>query len=127
MVVFRHEIEMFRGEIAGQAETGRIARQLSQLQVNALAERSGPDAGRVEALDLPQGPLGFLLGDVELRRQDLAELLQRDGEIAVVVDRIDDGLADHQLALREMLEFQLPVQMLMQRLPALVGEFRHAP
>jgi len=48
---------------------------------------------------------------------------ERFDEIAIVADGIDDGARDRELPRRQARELQLPHQVILQRLAALVGVF----
>ena len=54
--------------------------------------------------------------------QALRDFLERLGQVAVVVERVDDGFADPQLPRIERADLELPDQVLMQIAAAFVGE-----
>src|SRR3546814_19673019 len=69
---------------------GNVAVALTELEGGALGERAGEDAGRLEALQHRQHCFNALQRAAELR----GEFRQIAGEIAVVVELVDQADAD---------------------------------
>ena len=100
-----------------ELEARRLGDELAELQLHAFADRARADAGRIELLhELDEHLLDVFDRHENVRRQRCADRLEIVGQVAVVVDRVDDRLADRRRARVEVLELELPEQMIAQRL-----------
>ncbi len=104
----------------------RVCVELRELEDQAFAQRAGADAGRIERLYVRQHLLDVRLRDGQVGAQVPGDLGGRQGEVAVVVQRVDDRLADPHLARIERADFELPDQVLVQVAAAFIGEFERA-
>jgi hypothetical protein len=104
----------------------RVFVQLGELEGQAFAQRAGADACRIERLHQRQHLFDLRLGDWQVDAQVPGDLGRRLGEVAVVVQRVDDRLADPDLARIERADFELPDQVLVQVAAAFIGEFEWA-
>ena len=85
-----------------------------ELQCEAFAEVARAHSGWVEPLQLAQHRQHFAgVGD-HVRAQRRGNGLGRFAQVAVVVDGIDQGEADAQLARRQLRQLQLPLQVVVQ-------------
>jgi hypothetical protein len=89
----------------------------------AQARRS---AGRIERLQEGEDPLDVRLGHGQVGAQAARDLRHRLDEVAVVVQRVDQRLADPHLARVEAAHLELPDQVLVQVALALVAELERA-
>ena len=71
---------------------------------------------------MQQHALDFGDSGDDLRLQIACDLLERFDDVAVIVDRIDDGGADAHVAFAEARHLQLPGQVFLQRFAAGVGK-----
>ena len=85
-----------------------------QLEQQALLKVARPDADRIEILDVAQGDFQFLDLDFVLWRQRFPEFRQRSGEVAVVVQCLDQETDQAAVTLAQLGHSQLPAQMLTQ-------------
>ena len=103
---------------------GVSAASWSSWSCRAFADRASADACGIELLhELDEHPLDVLDRDEHVGRQRGADRLEIVGEVAVVVDRVDDGLTDCRGARVEILELELPQKMIAQRLLGAIGVF----
>jgi hypothetical protein len=118
LVLLGQGLEVFSDQLQGGFAPGAVfSGQLAQLDQQALTQVARGDAGRVERLDPVQhrlhlGQLHVLVG----HRSD--DVLQRRGEVTVVVDAVDDGLGDRQVGRAEAAQAHLPEQVVLQRFGA---------
>ena len=70
-----------------------------------------------------QHALDFVRVGGDFGQQRGGDVFERIGEVAVVVDRIDDGARDRELARREIGVFELADQVVLQRQRGVVGDF----
>ena len=122
-----NKVQVLVREIDGEVESGRSRVELVQLQHDALGKRTGADTRRVEFLHLAQRRLDFLDLNIAVRLENLRNLIEVDRQVAVVVDGVDDGFADDDLARGEMLHLELPQQVFAQCLTRFVGELADRP
>ena len=95
---------------------GVVVRDGGQLQQQALLDAARAHAGGFERLHPRERDLQFLL--VRRRRQvrDPEQLGQREAQIAVVVQRADDGLGDRRVARGQREDVQLAQQVVAERI-----------
>ena len=102
------QVEMFVGDGEREAQAGRVRVQRAQLQLQAFAQRARGDARRdrasARACSTRSTSVGVGGDFGQQRRRDVVE---RVGDVAVVVDRIDDRARDRELARREIRVFEL--------------------
>ena len=104
----------------------RVCVELRELQHQALAQRPRADARRIERLHEREHLLDVRLRDRQVGAQVLGDLGGGLRQVAVVVQRVDDRLADPDLARIEPADLQLPDQVLVQVAAAFVGELERA-
>ena len=101
------EIEMMLGDALRHIETFRARIELAELQQDALADRAGGDADRIEHLHEHQHALDFFLVADDLRAQRRGDVGQGVRDVSVVVDRIDNRRGDGKVGRRQAGEFEL--------------------
>ena len=116
-------IEMAFRNPQGQVESRRLRIELLKLQTDAFADRTRAHAGGIETLHLAEYALDLHDVAIELRKEAVPDLFQAVGEIAIVIDGIDHGTANRVVAWLESRKLELPRQVLLQGLCALIGEF----
>ncbi len=121
-VAVRHGLQVLARDPEREIAAGRGRPELRELQADALGHRAGPDAGRVERLQEGEHPL-----DVRFRHRQVGAQAARDvgravREVAVVVQRVHQRLADPYLARIEPAHLELPDQVLVQVAIAVVAE-----
>ena len=79
--------------------------------------------GGVECLHQPQHAIDFVRVRGDFGQQRGGDVFERIGDVAVVVDRIDNRARDRELARREIGVFELADQMVLQRKGGVVGDF----
>ena len=121
-LAFGQQLQMIAGDGLGGGEAGCGRLQLLELQQQALADRARADARRVEHLHDGEHALDFRHAGIELGLEAGADDIQRLAQVAVIIDRIDHGAAYGEIARIEPRQFELPEQMVAQRLAARVGE-----
>ena len=104
----------------------RVFVELCELEDQAFAQRAGADAGRIERLHERQHLFDVRLRDGQVGAQVPGDVGGRQGEVAVVVQRVDDRLADPHLARIERADLELPDQVLVQVAAAFIGELEWA-
>ena len=87
--------------------------ELTQLQLDALTDGAGTDAGRIQRLYSGQQRLNLCGVALNFGPQGIGDLVQRFGQVAVVADRVDDGACDCEFARFELGQLQLPQQMIL--------------
>ena len=91
---------------------GVSARELTELQLQAFADGARADADGVELLhELDEHLLDVFDRHQHVGRERRADRLEVVGQIAVVIDRVDDRLTDGRRARVEILELELPEKM----------------
>ena len=113
---------MFLRELERELAPRRLRLELSELQTQALGDAPRADPGGIEGLHVREHLLDLVEGDGQIGGQALRDVGERLGEIAVVVQRVDDCLAYPHLARIERADFELPDQVLVEVTLALVGE-----
>ena len=99
-----------------QRENLRVVRgQCLELQDQAFLGAARPDPGRVEILQVAQSDLQFVGIDLEFGRQRFRQILQRLGQVAVVIQRLDQALHQGSVTRRQAHQAELPRQVLAQR------------
>ena len=117
------QVEMFVGDGQREAQARRVGMQRAQLQREAFAEVARGDAGRIERLhELSTRSTSVGVGR-DFGQQRGGDVVERVGEVAVVVDRIDDGARDGEFARREIGVFELADEVILQRERGVVGDF----
>ncbi len=116
-------VEMFVGDGQREAQARRVRMQRAQLQREAFAQVSRGDTRGVECLHQPQHAIDFARVGGDFGQQRGGDVFEGIGDVAVVVDRIDDGARDGELARREVGVFELADQMILQRKRGVVGDF----
>ena len=104
------------GQRIGQLLARRLVGQGLQLQPQTLAQRARADPDRIESLHLVQHGQDLVFAGFDLRRQRGGNGIQRLAQVAVVVDRLDQGHADRTVARRQVAQVQLPQQVVVQGL-----------
>ena len=84
------------------------------MQPQALAQRARADPDRIESLHLVQHGQDLVFAGLDLRRQRGGNGVQRLAQVAVVVDRLNQGYPDRSVARRQMAQMQLPQQVIVQ-------------
>ena len=123
---FRDQFQVFGGDGPRKPEAGGGRIELRQLQEHGFADGAGADARRVQVLNEPDRRLDLLLRSHHVRRQRRLDGQGVIGEIAIVVDGVDDGLADRGGARVQIFKLQLPEQVAPQRLVGAVGVVERA-
>jgi hypothetical protein len=95
------------------------ARQRAQLQHEALGEVAGADAGRLHALQVAQAAAQpvehrVVLGEDLVAGQALGDLLERIGQVAVVVERLDQDEHGRSVGRREAHAGELAAEVVLQ-------------
>ncbi len=108
----------------GEARRRRV--ELRELQLDALGDRARADARRVELLDDGEHGLDARGVGPDVRGDRGGDRLRGLGQVAVVIDGVDDRAADRELLRRQVRELELPPEVVLQRVSGLVGEFRLA-
>ena len=116
VVAAAQQVDVVGDQALRFAQPRRLARQLAQLQQQALAEVAGADAGRLELLDAVQDGFDFVQFDVQFRVERLEDLLKGLVQVALVVDAIDQGHGDQAIGIGHRCQVQLPEQMALQAL-----------
>ena len=121
-VPVRDLLQVLGGDRERELETGRLGIELLELQPEALGEVARAGAGRVQRLHEREHALDVLLRHGQVHAEAARDRVGGLGQVAVVVQRVDDRLADPQLARVELADLQLPDQVLVQVEVAFVGE-----
>ena len=108
------QVEVRANDFQRQLLSG-VRGQGEQLQGQAFLSRARPDTGRVEILQIAQGDLQFFGLDAQVGCQGLGQLLERNGQVAVVVECIDQALDERTVLRRQIEQAQLPGEVLAQR------------
>ncbi len=114
------ELEMLVRDCAGCLQARCFLVVLMQLQKHALTDGARTDAGGVEALHKLDALLDLLGSHGDVGRERSTDRLDVVDQIPVVIDRIDDGLTDRECLRIDILELQLPQQVLLQVLAGTV-------
>ena len=88
---------------------------LLHLQQQALADIARCHAGRLERLHAGQGVGQLIVRCSRVECGDVDQLGQRRAQVAIVVERLDDGFGQHGFALRQAQQPQLAAKMHRQR------------
>ena len=96
------------------AERRRL-RQRLQLQREAFGGVARADAGRLEALQVAKRDRELVRIDLELLREHLGHFLERDVQIAVLVERVDQRADEPPVAQRQIEHGELRQQVVAQR------------
>lgn len=121
----RQQGQMLLHQGLGQAQVGAGRVHGVELEPQAFAQVPGPHASRLEALQQLQG--GGELQRVDLQflggvlAQQLGQLLQAAGEVAVVVQGLDEQAHQLPVPLPQGREAQLVVEVLLQAVMMAVG------
>ena len=109
---------------ARQSEARRVRRDAASCSsTHSLTERAPTPIGSncwTSSTSARSTPFD---GDDDVGRKRRADRLEVVGEIAVVIDRVDDGLTDRAWSRVEVLELELPQQVVAQCLLGAVGVF----
>jgi hypothetical protein len=97
--------------LPGQGQARGVGAEQAQLHAQAFRQIAGAAADRVEVLDDVEN--GFDLGGIgdDMGRKRRLDVLEGRVQVAIVVDRFDQGLSDRQVARTQMAELQLPHQV----------------
>ena len=114
------------GDAQRQVAPGRFRVELRELQADAFRRRARTDPGGVERLHEGEDLLDVLLAHRQVGAQAARDVGDRFGEVAVVVQRVNDRLADPHLARIELAHLELPDQVLVQVAFAFVAELEGA-
>ncbi len=125
-VAVRNFLQVPAGDHEREFAAGRGRLELRKLQADAFSHRAGPDAGRVQRLQEVEHAHDVLLRDRQVHAEALRDVGRRLGEVAVVVERVHERLADPHFARIEAADLELPDQVLVQVAVAVVGEFERA-
>ena len=101
-----------------------IGRELAQLDCEAFAQVARRDSGRLEVVDLPEHRLDLVDIDLATRVVDaVADVIERQPEVTVLVDGVDDRGSDDLIGRAESRHGQLPMEPVLERLGLLtVGD-----
>ena len=86
-----HQLEMPVGEGARRGEAGSRGVELRELQLDALGDGAGADAGRIEAAGQWRARAGRPRHRLAPRPRPHRRSRPGFGQVAVVIDRVDDG------------------------------------
>jgi hypothetical protein len=115
-------IEVACGDQQCRIASRRVRIELVQLQFDAFADRARAYARGIHRLYVREDAFDLIDADDEFGLQVAGDLIQRLDDIAIVIQGIDDGSADAHVALAQARHFQLPRQMLLQRLATGIGK-----
>jgi hypothetical protein len=95
----------------------------AQLQRQAFAEIARAHTGRIERLHELEHALHFRGVGRDFGQQRVRDFVERLGDVAIVLDRIDDGACDREFSRREIGVFELTDEVILQREGDVVGDF----
>ena len=113
-VLARDGLQMVGDEHAREIEPGCPCVECFELHGEAFLERTTRDADRVELLHAPAHRGDFRRRHHVQRRKRLANAFVGLGQVAVVVDRLDDRGRDRMVARRHRREVELPQEVVAQ-------------
>ena len=101
--------------VSASARKGVDLRQRLQLQRQAFGGVAGADARRLEALQIAERDGELVRIDLELLREHLGHFLERDVEVAVLVQRVDQRADEPPVAQRQVEHGELREEVIAQR------------
>src|SRR6185437_16838244 len=113
-LALRDALEMMARDLDGDLQAGCIRGELSQLQLDALPDRAGGDARRVELLYAFEDGLDLRGIGLDLGPQRPGDLLEGLRQITIVVDGVDERARDRERPRLETRELELQEQMLLE-------------
>ncbi|MNG97308.1 hypothetical protein D3C79_564180 [compost metagenome] len=109
------QIQMLADDQAGFRQIGRVFGVLGKLDQQAITQIARRDADRIKTLYALQYRFDLVHRHI-IVTHTLQNVFQRYGEIAGVIDGIDDRSGDGGIGVRERRQIHLPHQVVLQRL-----------
>ena len=114
-IVVRQQIQMIADDRARLLEPWRLFTELRKLDQQTVAQIFCGHAYRIETLDALQNGFDFLKLNLVVAHA-FQYIVEGDGQIAGVVNGIDNGRGNRAVGIGEGGEFHLPHQVILQRL-----------
>ena len=119
------KIEMIADNQPGLFQPRRLFGELRELDQQTVAQIFRRDANRIKTLDALQDGFHFFEADL-LIADAVDDIFNLNGEVARIVDGVDNGGGDGAVGIGEGRQLDLPHQVILQRLGGLAlinGEF----
>ena len=102
IVMGTEQVEMVFDDVFHIGQPRRLWIELFQLQQQALSQVPGSDANRIESLDTVQHGFDLIEFDIEFIFQAIVDIFDTLGQVAVVINSVDDGDGDDQVIIAEL-------------------------